>query len=265
MKEEALTLRSPDAREGQLLRALLLSGGDAAEAWARWVEPVGDSGWLDHLSPYKRIWPLILRASLRNEIPVPAEVRIALKAAFAAEKIRHIRVWRRLESGVARLSGAGVASVVQGGAALAAAVYPEPGLRHVHAVRLGVSDIERALHELSKEEFLPRGETNPPGDAILLMGPDRQSLSLALDADAGETPPRGAPLALQPTERALSSAWEETLAAKAPRLVWAFDVFFATGLQRPRSAKNDPLLHGAIELLGKILRERPDGRGSRPD
>jgi hypothetical protein len=244
-----------------LLRALLSPPDEATEAWARWTEPIEDSrsGWLEHLSPYKRIWPLIFRSLARNGTSTRDDVRIVLMAALASERFRHVRVWRQLLSCVARLSAAGVASAVQGGAALACSVYPEPGLRHVHAVRLGVSDVERALLALSKERFLPRTETNPEaGEAIPLEGPNRQPLSISFDDNAREMPPRGSPLALQPAVDALSCAWEETLAPRAQPLLWAFDVFFVTGLRRPsrsatRSTKSDRLLNDAIAVLEKIL------------
>jgi len=259
MKRETLRLPRLDARQALLLRALLSPPDEAADVWARWFDPIRDSAWLEHLSPYKRIWPLILRSLARNGTPIDLEIRIVLKAALASEKLRHLRVWRRLRSCVERLSAAGVASIVQGGAALADTVYPGPGLRHVHGVRLGVSDVERALVELSKQGFLPRTGTNPtPSDSIALEGPDRQTLSLAFDRNARETPRRGSPLALQRPFDALASAWEETLAPRAPPLVWAFDVFFATELVRRapsinRPAETDRLLNDAIGVLEEIL------------
>jgi hypothetical protein len=210
---------------------------------------------LADLSPYKRIWPLLLRALVRQQAPLRRDVRIALRAAFAAEKIRHVRVWRQLERCVLRLSAGGVATRIQGAAALAATVYPEPALRHVHAVRLGVSDLERALHELPKQRFVPRGDVLPgAGDVVALEGPDRQPLSVVLDENATEMPSPGEPLALQPARQALARVWEETLAPGANPLVWAFDVFFVTRLGRVSgSTASDRLVDEAIEVLEIVL------------
>src|SRR5262245_25172227 len=54
-----------------LLRALLSQPPQAEEAWNQWTEALARSSWLDALSPYKRLWPLILRAVVRGRWQVP--------------------------------------------------------------------------------------------------------------------------------------------------------------------------------------------------
>lgn len=220
---------------------------------------MAEPAWLATLAPYKRIWPLILRAIGANGWIVPRRVRTALRAAYVSEKIRHAHLWRVLERCVAELSLAGVPSVVEAGAALAVTVYPEPALRHTHAMQLGVVALRDATHALSPLGLraVEHASTGIPG-SVCLEGPNRELIVLRSSTPESPRPPLpGSPLAIQSPREALASAWDETLGPGAPPLVWAFDVAFATRLGDPERTSSDRLVEEARRAIADAL--RPDG------
>lgn len=255
-----LHIQPPTPRERLLLVALLGRPESAAPAWGQWTAGLSAAAWIEALTPYKRSWPLVLWSARRSRLPIPRPVSTALKAAYVAEKLRHEFMWSALEGCAAALRTAGISSVALGGAALAATVYPEPALRHVHAIRLGVSDVEGAGRVLGDCGFR-RVHGARGGSTVCLVGKRGEALVLAAEPTGfvGVSMP-SSQIRVSCALDALTSAWEETLAADAYPMVWAFDVFFVARSEgwtlessKPMERVRRPLLDEAMRLLARAL------------
>ena len=247
------------ASDALLLRALLCRPPEAEEAWNKWTDTSARSGWLEALSPYKRVWPLILWAARRNRLHVPRSVLIALRAAYASEKIRHTYLRHILEACISRLSAAGVTPIVRGGVALALTVYPEAPLRHTHAIRLGVADVDGASTALSDLGFCSEEDAmSRTGRTVRLTGQAREALVLEPNVCGSTVCLSASQIVVQSPLDALAAAWDEIIGAGAYPLVWTFDVFFVAGVDRHNGRRsNDVLLAQAVRTLARVLGADP--------
>jgi hypothetical protein len=256
------SIRCPTGRDRLLLVTLLGRPAQAARAWSQWTTGLPASALVEALSRYKRTWPLVLWSARRNGLPVSRPLLTVLRAAYVSEKVRYGFLWRELEACISDLSKAGISSVALGGVPLASTVYPEPWLRHVHDVRLGVSDVAGAGLVLSARGF-HRANDAPlrAKSAVALEGKRGESLLLVLaDTRPVGTHLPGSHVTMQRPLDALMAAWEETLAADAYPLVWATDVFFVTRSEplplagsQPMQRVSHPLLDEAAHILAQVL------------
>src|SRR5262249_24307692 len=150
-----------------------------------------------------------------------------------SEKIRHTYLRHILEACISRLTAAGVTSIVRGGAALALTVYPEASLRHTHAIRLGVADVDGATTALSDLGLRREDDAmSVTGQTVCLRGQAREASVLEPDVCGSTVHLSAAQIVVQSPLDALAAAWDEIIGAGAYPLVWTFDIFFAAGVDR---------------------------------
>lgn len=127
-----LSTRLPDHEETALLRACLLDGDPALEAWTRWRQAVTrDAVALRHaVSAFNVLLPLLLWNVRRNGGDVPPLLRTYLRSAWMTEEMR----WQRYRSicgeALGALREAGIPVIALKGSTLCESVYPLPVLRH---------------------------------------------------------------------------------------------------------------------------------------
>jgi len=129
----------------QLLRACLLSGQPAREAWQRFAAHV------ERPKPFieqdqtglKGLLPLLHAAARSNGFEAEPGLWTYFRSAVLREELRY-RVYRDLCGQVlGALVEAGLEVVALKACALAEIVYDEPALRHCHAIELLVADGDR--------------------------------------------------------------------------------------------------------------------------
>jgi hypothetical protein len=145
----------PDPAQTLILHAALDPPPRAREAWEAWRAQT-DFDEIDHGS--LRLLPLVLR----NLGPraLDGEIAARLKGVYRLGWSRDQLLLQRAALAIEGLEGAGVRTMALGGAALALASYPEPGLRPFEDVALLVP-IERADEAI---ELLERGGWTPEAE-----------------------------------------------------------------------------------------------------
>ena len=160
-----LTSFLPDAVDTCLLRAALLSGDAAREAWSQWCRAVGDP--VRALGTDKRnikaLVPLLARNLRAQGVETGKSFGTYAKAAHLTETLRMSRYLRECGDVLQLLSSADVPHATLKGAALAEAVYRDPALRHAHDFDVLVPEqaLDRAAEALRAHGFAPYGQVGP--------------------------------------------------------------------------------------------------------
>lgn len=151
----------PDAVDTCLLRAALLSGDAAREAWSRWRSTVGDP--VHALGTDKRnikaLVPLLARNLRAHGVEAGTSFGTYGTAAHLTETLRMSRYLRECGAALELLSSVDVPHLVLKGAALAETVYRDPALRHAHDFDVLVPEeaLNRATEVLRAHGFAPYG------------------------------------------------------------------------------------------------------------
>ena len=187
----------PTPTQTLLLRAVLLAGDSARDAWRQWLE--GGADVRQALQGPDRLWtkrllPLLWISLARHRLTADAELQTLLKLAYTGEAVRNAFCRREGRAVLRRLTQEGLAPVVLRGFALSETVYDEPCLRHFHDVDLflpndGARQAQMALAHLG---FAPNSESHgrlrcvhPSGLQVILHGSLFSArLDTRLEADA---------------------------------------------------------------------------------
>ena len=135
----------PTPRQEMLLRASLLSGAEALEAWDQWKKDVD----VDRvMMPSMGLLPLLYHNLLHNGVADP--MMADLKKRYAATWYQNQLLLRRTAECVALLKDAGIETIVLKGAAMTLAYYKDHGVRPMSDVDLLVKpeDSLRAANAL---------------------------------------------------------------------------------------------------------------------
>jgi hypothetical protein len=140
-------------RATQLLRATLLDGALARQAWDRWTRVVRNP--VDTLGRdaimARPLMPLIYNSVRRNELPADRETMTLLRSAYLTESLRS-RAYRDIvDELIARL--AGVEFLLIKGAAVGELYYAEPALRHAHDIEIVARDFADVRGALEGSRF----------------------------------------------------------------------------------------------------------------
>ncbi len=151
----------PASQQTLLLRACLLRGEPAREAWEAWSAgvPSIQPRLADRRRGARRLLPMLYRSVKLNGLPVDQEILTYLRTATLYEGLR-TRTYRRLCRGaLAALNAAGVAALTLKGPGLAATAYERWSLRHSHDIDCLVdqSDLPPAVAALASAGFIPTG------------------------------------------------------------------------------------------------------------
>ena len=160
-----LTSGLPDEADSQLLRATLLSGDAAGDAWQAWTRLVGDP--VRVLGTDRRylkiLIPLLGRNLAANDIDCGRDF-ITLWRVACLVATRRLTVYRRETAQVlCALTEAGLDPIVLKGAAYADTVYPDPALRHAGDLDLLLNEaqLNAAVDVLNALDFARRRPDEP--------------------------------------------------------------------------------------------------------
>jgi hypothetical protein len=130
----------PDRTTTELLRAMLLDGEAAREAWTRWTHAVHapKTALADDARTARLLLPLLCDSMRRNALPADDETATYLRSAYLRESLRS-RAYRAIVAEVAALL-AGTPFQFVKGAAVGEEFYAEPALRHAHDIEIFVAD-----------------------------------------------------------------------------------------------------------------------------
>jgi hypothetical protein len=156
----ALSFLLPDPAEAALL-TVCLRPDRARAAWDDWVRLGGD------LDRYRSLFPLVDAGVRAAALELEPALGARLAGARLHESIRWRAVLRVTEDALERLARAGLDPVVVQDVALAATAYPDPALRHCHALEVLLPPGEPAdgAHVLAAAGFRP-GPASASGSAL---------------------------------------------------------------------------------------------------
>ena len=211
----ALSFLLPDPAEAALL-AVCLRPDRARAAWDEWLRLGGD------LDRYRSLLPLV-DAGVRA---ARLELEPALAARLAGARLHESIRWRAIRQVTAdaldRLARAGLDPVVVQDVALAATAYPDPALRHCHALEVLLSprELGDAARALTAAGFRPGPATgrgaafaHPDGLPVRLSG--ELFPRIATGTDAGRIRARAVPAPIDGLARMPAS--EDALALLVAR------------------------------------------------
>jgi hypothetical protein len=161
----------PTPEQTWLLRACLLRGDLAGEAWRAWgtAGPSVKPRLADLRHGARRLLPLLYHSVRINGLPVGREVLTYLRTATLHEGLR-MRSYRRLcRSALTALNDARVSALTLKGPALAATAYERWLLRHSHDLDWLVeqADLPTAVSALASAGFVETGHQPAQGEAVL--------------------------------------------------------------------------------------------------
>jgi len=144
----------PDARATELLRAMLLDGDAAREAWSRWrAQVAGPMRALGGDAVMARpLLPLLYDSVRRNALPVDDATATYLRSAFLTESLRS-RKYREIVAELLALHRV----VLIKGAAIGELYYADLALRHAHDVEVLAEDVDALRASLVGSRFRPAG------------------------------------------------------------------------------------------------------------
>jgi hypothetical protein len=166
----------PGRASSEFLRACLLHGAEAAQAFELWCRHVGNPlAFLrgDANDRHRALLPLLERALRAQQPPsLDESLRTTLRTGAVHERAR-AENFERVFCDVAQvLDGAALDWVAVGGPALSHSVWPDFRLRHDAAIVavIAADGIEDARSELEKSGCAPRGSDlrHPAGPAVRL-------------------------------------------------------------------------------------------------
>jgi hypothetical protein len=146
----------PDARATELLRAMLLDGDAARDAWSRWRARVSDPmrALGEDTIMARPLLPLLYDSVRRNGLPVDDALATYLRSAFLTESLRS-RKYREI---VAELLALVDGAVLIKGAAIGELYYVDPTLRHAHDIEILTGNPAAVRASLIGSRFRPSGE-----------------------------------------------------------------------------------------------------------
>jgi hypothetical protein len=259
-----------------LLRAILLSGDPATDAWDCWRGHRGDVR--RALVGDDRIWIKRLLALLwdsvgHRRLPADRGLRTFLKMAYMAEAVRTDFCRRQGRAVLRELARDGLAPIVIRGFAFSETVYDEACLRHCHDIDLFLAEdgTRRAQATLSRLGFTVRGQTaadrvrlaHPSGWEVILHGTlFPADVDARLETDALERcehrPIAGTPSrVLAPVDALLHACAHASCDAVLPSPMWICDLWFLLTRRRDDdwSAAAEMARRGHLEAaLSRALR-----------
>ena len=149
---DALAAVLPTPEQTLLLRACLLDGEDARDAWRAWQKLAGDAkaAMVEDRWSVKRLLPALYVALRRSDAEVDATLMSYLRLAYVREQMRATTYKRIRADIVTLLRQSNVPAVLLRGGALSATVYADPAVRHCHDLAFLVKpdDLARASDAL---------------------------------------------------------------------------------------------------------------------
>jgi hypothetical protein len=147
----------PTPQETLLLRACLLPGELARQAWNDWKtgRDGAKTGSLERDESVKKLRLLLFRASQSHGFEIEKECRTYLRSAFLREELRN-RIFHRICRDVlSLLDQESIPAIVLKGAALGYTVYDTPALRHCHDIEILVKEdnLGRVAELLQSQSF----------------------------------------------------------------------------------------------------------------
>lgn len=145
----------PDARATELLRAMLLDGAAARDAWSSWLARISDPmrALGEDAVMARPLLPLLYDSVRRNALPVDDATATYLRSAFLTESLRS----RKYLEIVAELLSLYPDAVLIKGAAIGPLYYADPALRHAHDIEILVADPAALRASLASSRFRPSG------------------------------------------------------------------------------------------------------------
>ncbi len=219
-----LSLLLPGPAETALLH-VCLGTGRAREAWSTWTRLGGD------LDSHRSLLPLVGEGARQAGVALDADVAARFSGARLHEILRLDSIREVTAHLLGRLRAAGLDPVVQQDLALAETVYPEPALRHCHALELllsraGLGEAEAVLAgELGCTRQLPVRLFSSPFPRIVPDVDPAGILERAIEAEIG-----GARVRIPAPEDALLIAIGRAAAGAERRtLAWVCDAAHVIG------------------------------------
>jgi hypothetical protein len=156
---DALAAVLPTPEQSLLLRACLLDGADARDAWRAWQALAGDAkaAMVEDRWSVKRLLPALYVALRRSDAAVDEKLMSYLRLAYVREQMRATTYKRIRADVVTLLRHADVPAVLLRGGALSATVYADPAVRHCHDLAFLVQpdDLARASSALREAGLTP--------------------------------------------------------------------------------------------------------------
>lgn len=154
-----------------MLRASLLQGEKAVQAWKDWNRYGGLKRVLEKPTTHavKRLLPLLSANQRKNQIPLAPDLQRILRTAQLREQSRNPVFRRACKVVFETLTNAKIPFLVLKGAAFAETVYDEPSLRHCHDCDIFVSRsrLNEARASLLNAGFIePSDLTDKTGDSL---------------------------------------------------------------------------------------------------
>jgi hypothetical protein len=226
----------PGERQTLFLRACLLEGEAAREAWAAWLAGTTDpvAAFKDPAQASRRLAPLLDGVATG---PRAGTLAVVVSAALMRERPRWEALSAAAGAAVAALDAGGVPHVVVGGVALAPSVYAAPWYRHCHDVDVVLErDLDGRAERLLRDGGFARERTrsswlHASGTRLVLHTCLRRSRGPSLSfedlrAHGGEIAVGGSGAAIPAPAHSLVRACE---GAFLRSLGWAPDAAFLIG------------------------------------
>lgn len=267
----------PDETDTLLLRACLLDGPAARQAWDAWCTRAGDPKVLleTETRGLKGMLPMIDAAFRRHGLPGPPGLGTYLKAATLREELRTRLIAGFLAGVLDAFETNGIGFTLLGGIASAHAVYPSPVQRHCHAIDLLVPEKDLAPAALGRAGFTPLAgsatEFRHTDGLALHLWPDiafhphhrAASAGIAGRAAGLDLGSRVVPAAC-PTDRFLMALSRAASTSERGNLRWACDayltaphvdwrLFLAEAERRHMALPLGPLCRYLAEQLGAAV------------
>ncbi len=145
---DTLAVILPNMEQTWLLRACLLLGEPARQAWAAWCDCVGDPiAYLKNEdNGIKGLLPLLFVSLQQNQVSVDETFQTCLKTAYLRDELRNKKYRSICGNVLAVFRRENIQAIVLKGAALADTVYENPVLQHSHNIDVLIkeNDLNRA-------------------------------------------------------------------------------------------------------------------------
>ena len=154
---DTLAVILPTVEQTWLLRACLLSGAPARQAWAAWQEQIGHPMIFlrNGAKGIKNLLPLLSVSLCENGVAIDSGIQTWLRTAYLRDELRNKSYSRICRTVLSALTKAGIATIVLKGTALAETVYPDPVLQHSHYLDILIKEgeLSRAVRLLPSLGF----------------------------------------------------------------------------------------------------------------
>jgi len=158
--EAALRTLLPSSTEEQLLTACIADGAKAIRAWSTFVALAGDpkTYFQTNETGLKGLLPFVESRLAANAIDAGKAFHTYARVALVREELRSSMVTDILADLVRAADRLQIGLTLLKGAALSATAYPQPSIRHIHAIDVLVEpgDWQAALDLLPSLKFRPQ-------------------------------------------------------------------------------------------------------------